>query len=83
MTCVKTGCHIYIIHYGLYAYGDAHQVGEGGPYFFRLFEESDMPISDRLHYEVDNHDSWWNRTKEVFDLGRPLHQRHLLRLRGS
>lgn len=62
MTCVKTGCHIYIIPYGTYAYGDAHQVGD--VFFFRLVLTTDDPPPHVLHYEVNGFDSWWDRGQE-------------------
>ena len=60
MTCVKTGCHIYIIPYGTFAYGDAHEVA--GAMFFRLVQEGDKPLFPSLHYEINNYDSWWEKT---------------------
>lgn len=63
MTCVKTGCHIYIIPYGTFAYGDAHEVD--GVYFFRLVDTSDGPIAGTIHYEVNNYDSWWDKDKNA------------------
>lgn len=64
MPCVKTGCHIYIIPYGVFAYGDAHKVDE--VYFFRLAQASHKPLHDVLHFELNNYDSWWDAksTKE-------------------
>lgn len=59
MTCVKTGCHIYIIPYGAFAYGDAHEVD--GVYFFRLVEVKTSPTGEVIHYEVNNYDSWWDK----------------------
>jgi hypothetical protein len=59
MTCVKTGCHIYIIPHGMYAYGDAHLVND--VYFFRLAIASFYPHADVIHYEVNNYDSWWDK----------------------
>ena len=59
MTCVKTGCHIYIIPYGLFARGDAHEVD--GTYFFRLMELSGIPQQDVIHYEINGYDSWWEK----------------------
>lgn len=59
MTCVKTGCHIYIIPYGTFAYGDAHEVG--GAYFFRLVQISSWPLANKIHYEINNFDSWWGK----------------------
>lgn len=64
MTCVKTGCHIYIIPQGVYAYGDAHEVD--GVYFFRLVEESLTPLAPVLHYEVNGYAYWWDRCKDIF-----------------
>jgi len=66
MTCVKTGCHIYIIPYGIFAYGDAHEVG--GAFFFRLVQYSDKPLFTKLHYEVNNYDSCWDRHAQVSTL---------------
>lgn len=68
MTCVKTGCHIYIIPYGLFAYGDAHQVGVGGDFFFRLVDTDTGPLNPFLHYEVNEYDSWWDKNKAVSTL---------------
>lgn len=59
MTCVKTGCHIYLIPYGTFAYGDAHEVA--GALFFRLVSVLDQPLSNVLHYEINNFDSWWGK----------------------
>lgn len=59
MTCVKTGCHIYIIPYGTFAYGDAHEVG--GAMFFRLVKERGTPLAQVIHYEINNYDSWWDK----------------------
>lgn len=66
MTCVRTGCHIYLDHYGLFAYGDAHEVG--GAFFFRLVKTSSQPIHSKLHYELANHDSWWDTTAHTSTL---------------
>lgn len=62
MTCVKTGCHIYIIPYGEYAYGDAHEVD--GVYFFRLVETSDKPTGPVIHYELNGYDTWWDKSAD-------------------
>lgn len=62
MTCVKTGCHIYIIPYGAFAYGDAHEVD--GVYFFRLVERAPVPTGPVIHYEVNNFDTWWDQSDD-------------------
>jgi hypothetical protein len=61
MTCVKTGCHIYIIPYGTFAYGDAHEVDD--VYFFRLVETKNTPTAEVIHFEVNGYDSWWDKDK--------------------
>lgn len=61
MPCIKTGCQIYIVPLGIWAYGDAHECGEA--YYFRLVEEKDKPRANMLHFEVGNYDQWWDRDR--------------------
>lgn len=65
--CIKTGCHILLVEYDEYAYGDAFQmVVDGGPgnlsfvYFFRLCERSHKPIRDVLHFTVHEITHWFD-----------------------
>lgn len=63
MACVKTGCHIYLIPYGEFAYGDAHEVD--GVFFFRLVEVQSIPTGPVIHYEVNGFDSWWDKSDNM------------------
>jgi hypothetical protein len=66
MTCIKTGCQIYLTQLGIWAYGDAHQCGDA--YFFRLVEEYALPRQGALHFEIGNYDTWWDRHRDVSTL---------------
>lgn len=68
MTCEKTGCHIFIMPYQEYAYGDAHTDTYGEVYVFRLVARSFTPLQDVLHYKVMDFDEWWDKDKEVSTL---------------
>jgi hypothetical protein len=62
MTCVKTGCHIYLSEYNAYAYGDAHQFGN--VFVFRLVGgPSHSPLDETLHYTVHNSLEWFERNR--------------------
>ena len=60
MTCVKTGCHIYLAEYNQYAYGDAHEYN--GVYVFRLVGGPSFdPLATRLHFTVIESKEWFDK----------------------
>lgn len=69
MTCTRTGAHIFLWQYGVYAYGDAFEVGfqeEEGPSmtdvaYFRIVARNFKPINGmtHVHYIVREIDNWW------------------------
>lgn len=65
MTCIKTGCHIFIEPLGEFAYGDAHEVD--GTYIFRLVRYSGGPIYDVLHFFVRDYVYLWDRNRTEGD----------------
>lgn len=62
MTCTKTGCHIFIPQYQLYAYGDAFELNSVA--CFRLVQNSRLPLSSHLHYTVITADSWFDKEQQ-------------------
>lgn len=70
MSCTKTGAHIFLWQYGIYAYCDAFEIagnwddtkGSGDVAYFRIVATSyDGPIDglDNLHYIVREIENWW------------------------
>ena len=60
MTCIKTGCHIFLPQYGEFAYGDAHEFD--GVFVFRLVGgPSRSPLASTLHFTVPDISEWFNR----------------------
>lgn len=67
MTCVRTGCHIYIEPYSEFAYGDAFEVS-GPVHYFRLVQRSFTPLIPRLHFTVHSYESWFDMHSEISTL---------------
>lgn len=61
MTCMKTGCHIWIENYGEWGYGDAHHIR--GLWVFRLVATSFEPMNARCHYTVTEIEDWFDRER--------------------
>jgi len=62
MTCIKTGCQIFIAPYQEFAYGDAFRVGN--VYVFRLCERGFAHITGPLkHFTIDNWVYWFDDAK--------------------
>jgi hypothetical protein len=59
MTCIKTGCHIYIEQYGEFARGDAHAYN--GMFVFRLVEISHEPLAPTMHFQIRDVVEWFDR----------------------
>lgn len=60
MTCIKTGCSIYLSEYSEYAHGDAYQVNS--MMIFRISSRSrEKPIQDVLHFMVHKIDHWFDK----------------------
>jgi hypothetical protein len=64
VTCTKTGAHILLEEYGLYAYGDAFET-TGGQAIFRIVQTENRPIFARLHYTVHEIEEWFDRHAKV------------------
>lgn len=60
MTCLKTGCHIYLEQYHEYAYGDAFVYG-AGVYLFRLVTVDREPVAPTLHFTVYEIADWFDK----------------------
>jgi hypothetical protein len=60
VTCTKTGAHLYLEEYGLYAYGDAFET-TGGQAVFRIVQVGQQPIQSRIHYTVHEIEEWFDR----------------------
>lgn len=60
MTVTKTGCHIWIEPYKLWARGDAHQYGS--VFVFRLVDNDHDPFEDVMHYSVKDFEEWFDRS---------------------
>ncbi len=58
MTCTKTGAHIYLEPYNLYAHCDAFEIDENIAYF-RIVEVSYTPLGSSLHYKVIEIENWF------------------------
>lgn len=56
MTCVKTGCHIYLEPYGEYAYGDAFEI------------EPILPEDHKLWYKIGKEDALKIKNTAYFNL---------------
>lgn len=69
MSCVKTGASIFLVDYGLYAYGDAFRFGDH--YLFRVCHVGE-PAASVKHFSVANHTEWFDRHKESSDRSSTL-----------
>lgn len=59
MTCIKTGCQVFLDGYQEYAYGDAFLID--GVYLFRLCERSFTPINWPIkHFTIENYANWFD-----------------------
>jgi hypothetical protein len=59
MTCIKTGCHIYIEQYGVFARGDAHLFHH--MFVFRLVQVSFEPLAPTMHFQIKDVVEWFDR----------------------
>lgn len=60
MSCIKTGCHVYIEPYGEFAYGDAYQFGD--TFVFLLVQVNRAQIlGERVHAIVSHVDQWFDK----------------------
>lgn len=59
MTCIKTGCHVFIEPYGEYAYGDAYEVA--AVRYFRLVQRSRKPLAPTLHFTIHSFHDWFDK----------------------
>lgn len=64
MTCIKTGCTVYLDCYGEWLYGDAFRT-DNGTYYFRLVDRTrnKQMLEDygsRLHFSVESFDNWFD-----------------------
>lgn len=68
MTCTRTGAHIFLWEYGVYAYGDAFEIrpdfDEADLFavaYFRIVSYDYEPVYGMtyLHYIVREIESWW------------------------
>jgi hypothetical protein len=50
MTCVKTGCHIYLAEYREWAYGDAFEVDDVA--IFHIVERGFEPLREVKHFTI-------------------------------
>jgi hypothetical protein len=70
MTCLHTGCSIYIADYGVMAYGDAHAYpvegdGTAVAYLFRISHWS-YDVADWIrvvNYSTKNLLDWWDKDR--------------------
>lgn len=62
--CIKTGCHVFIVEYGVYLRGDAFAIGAGHEtlYYFRLnnWSSSFEMHNENLHFTILKVDSWFD-----------------------
>ena len=61
MPCEKTGAHIHLPQYGLFAVCDAFQLSPDRVYCFRVAGTSSLPMRDILHYTVYDVMQWFDR----------------------
>jgi hypothetical protein len=62
MTCVRTGCQIFVEPYQEYAYGDGFKVGN--VYVFRLCKRSFSPINWPIkHFTIENFEHWFDEDR--------------------
>lgn len=61
-TCVKTGCHVYLHHMGLYAYGDAFCYGSSYLFRFVHIGEEAAPVK---HFTLEDHVDRFDRDTRV------------------
>lgn len=84
--CIKTGCHVYLTEYGLWARGDAYQmrVEIDGAWdwvlFFRLSGTDNRPMQDVYHFTITTieHDFDRPTTKSPFKQPWTVIARHVL-----
>lgn len=63
MTCIKTGCMVYLDCYGEWLYGDGFRT-DNGTYYFRIVQIIRDPEEardyGRLHFSVEGFDNWFD-----------------------
>lgn len=69
MTCIKTGCHVWLEPHQQWAYGDAFEMF--GVHFFRLcekrFHRDGGPILPTKHFTVTDWALWFDEDKTSQD----------------
>lgn len=61
MSCIKTGCYVYLAPHDMWAYGDAFEMF--GVYFFRICQVERKPIGDRRHFTINDWAIWFDENK--------------------
>jgi len=69
MTCIHTGCDLYITEYGVWAHGDAHTYDVDGKrlYLFRIsFWNHEAPVwMTHVNYTVHELLDWWDKDNDA------------------
>lgn len=60
MSCIKTGCYLFLEPYNLWAYGDAHMDTFEEVYIFRICQIETRPIGPKLHFTVRDWDYFFD-----------------------
>lgn len=74
MTCIKTGCHVYLAFTDEWARGDAFELShlncDGEPcdsvYYFRLAPTSFTPQDTVKHFTLFEYASWFDRHSDNY-----------------
>lgn len=65
MSCVKTGCHVFLEPYRMWALGDAFELY--GVTYFRFSVLSYNRIRDVKHFTVHDWEHWFDEDKTTTD----------------
>jgi hypothetical protein len=61
MQCIKTGAHIFLHQYNVFAICDAFEMN--GVHLFRIAETSPEPFSPALHFDVWEVVQWFEKNR--------------------
>ncbi len=56
MTCLKTGCDIFLVNYGAFAHGDLHKVGNCLIFHHCGVDHTALKVADKYVYGWIRHD---------------------------
>lgn len=61
MSCIRTGCQVYLVEYGEYLWCDAFEFGD--QFIFRAVSRERQPTNPRLHFTITHISHWFDKDK--------------------